>query len=227
MPRLEEDGAPFPYVFVYGFDLTLDGSQFNAPWAFFTSTLAMAASRWMATWGETIFVEKLWALFHPNCKLVRTGNAANFLGEEFGCGLADQPPDDLSDGKGTDSAIGFGGRDNSRSEICAEDLCWDVGGGESPKDFPHAVTWVSVKFGHPGPMLVPSTTRSRGSVGGREFDGEQELAEEALLRRNLLLAVVFHSLSSIPCSGAVSAPSGSNTLSTVCQEHSFLNGAQY
>ena len=30
-------------------------------------------------------------------------------------------------------------------------------------------------------MLVPSTTRSRGSVGGREFDGEQELAEEALL----------------------------------------------
>ena len=30
-------------------------------------------------------------------------------------------------------------------------------------------------------MLVPSTTKSRGSVGGREFDGEQELAEEALL----------------------------------------------
>ena len=29
-------------------------------------------------------------------------------------------------------------------------------------------------------MLVPSTTRSRGSVGGREFDGEK-LAEEALL----------------------------------------------
>ena len=29
-------------------------------------------------------------------------------------------------------------------------------------------------------MLVP-TTRTRGSVGGRELDGEQELAEEALL----------------------------------------------
>ena len=30
-------------------------------------------------------------------------------------------------------------------------------------------------------MLVHSTTRFRGSVGGREFDGEQELADEALL----------------------------------------------
>ena len=49
------------------------------------------------------------------------------------------------------------------------------------KGFPHAITWVSVKFGHPSPMLVPSTTRSRGSVGGREFDGEQELAKETLL----------------------------------------------
>ena len=68
-----------------------------------------------------------------------------------------------------------------RREVCAEDLCWNVSSGESPKGFPHTVTWVSVKFGHPRPMLVPSTTRSRGSVGGREFDGEQELAEEALL----------------------------------------------
>ena len=108
-------------------------------------------------------------------------HAAHFLGEEFGSGLADQPPDDLSDGKGTDSTIRFGGGDDSRREVCAEDLGWDIGSGESPKGFPHTVTWVSVKFGHPRPMLVPSTTRSRGSVGGREFDGEQELAEEALL----------------------------------------------
>ena len=83
--------------------------------------------------------------------------------------------------KRADSAIGFGGRGDSRREICAEDLCWDVGSSESPEGFPHAVTWVSVEFGHPSPVLVPSTTRSRGSVGGREFDCEQELAEEALL----------------------------------------------
>ena len=126
-------------------------------------------------------MEQLWALFHPNSKLVRAGNAAHFFGEKFGCGLADQPPDDLSDGKGTDSTIGFGGGDDSRREICAEDLCWDVSSGESPEGFPHAVAWVSDEFGHPSPVLVPSTTRSRGSVGGREFDGEQELAEEALL----------------------------------------------
>ena len=43
------------------------------------------------------------------------------------------------------------------------------------------MTWVSVEFSHPRPMLVPSTSRARGSVGGREFGGEQELAEEALL----------------------------------------------
>ena len=30
-------------------------------------------------------------------------------------------------------------------------------------------------------MLTSPTTRSCGSVGGREFDGEQELAEEAQL----------------------------------------------
>ena len=84
-------------------------------------------------------------------------------------------------GKGTDSTIRFGGGDNSRREVCAEDLSWDIGSSESPKSFPHAVTWFSVKFGHPRPMFVPSTTRSSGSVGGREFDGEHELAEEALL----------------------------------------------
>ena len=131
--------------------------------------------------GRDSFVEQLWALFHPNSKLVQAGNAAHFLGEEFGSGLADQPPDDLSDGEGADSAIGFGSRDDSRREICAEDLCWDASSGESPEGFPHAVAWVSVEFGHPSPVLIPSTTRSRGSVGGREFDGEQDLAEEALL----------------------------------------------
>ena len=96
--------------------------------------------------GRDNFEEQLRALFHPNSKLVRAGNAAHFLGEELGCGLGDQPPDDLSDGKGTDSAIGFGGRDDSRREICAEDLCWNVSSGESPEGFPHAVTLVSVKF---------------------------------------------------------------------------------
>ena len=30
-------------------------------------------------------------------------------------------------------------------------------------------------------LVLSTTTRSRGSGGGREFDGEQELAEEALL----------------------------------------------
>ena len=112
---------------------------------------------------------------------MQAGHAAHFLGEELGSGLTDKPPDDLSDGEGTDSAIGFGGENNSLREICAEDLSWDVGSGESPEGFPHTVTWVCVEFGHPSPVIVPSTTRSHGSVGGREFDGEQELAEEALL----------------------------------------------
>ena len=123
--------------------------------------------------GRDDFVEQLWALFRPHGKLVWASHAAHFLGEKFGSGLADWTSDDLSDGKGTDSTIGFGGGD--------EDLGWDIGSGESTKGFPHAVTWVSVEFRHPCPMLVPSTTRSRGSVGRRKFDGEQELAEEALL----------------------------------------------
>ena len=131
--------------------------------------------------GRDDFVEQLWALFSSQRQTGAAGDAAHFLGEEFGTGLADQPPDDLSDGKGTDSAIGFGGGDDSRREICAEDLGWDISSGESPEGFPHADTWVSVEFGHPSPVLIPSTTRSRGSVGRREFDGEQELAEETLL----------------------------------------------
>ena len=83
--------------------------------------------------------------------------------------------------KGRTPPLGLVAGTISCRKICAEDLCWDVCGGESPKGFPHAVTWVSVKFGHPSPMLVPSATISRGSVGGRDFDGEQELSEEALL----------------------------------------------
>ena len=65
----------------------------------------------------------------------------------------------MSDGEGADSAIGFGGGDDSRREVGTEDLCWYVGCGESPKGFQHA-----------------STTKSRGSVGGGKLDGEQELA---------------------------------------------------
>ena len=118
--------------------------------------------------GRDNFVEKLWALFHSHGKLVRAG-------------LADQPSDNVTDGKGADSKIGFGGGDSSRREVGAEDLFRDVGSGESPKGFPHTLTWVSVKFSHPHPTPVPPATRTRGSVGGREFDGEQELAEEALL----------------------------------------------
>ena len=57
------------------------------PWAFFTSTLAMAASSVDGDVGRDNFVEQLWALFHPNSKLVRAGNAAHFLGEKFGSGL--------------------------------------------------------------------------------------------------------------------------------------------
>ena len=83
--------------------------------------------------------------------------------------------------KGRTPPLGLVAGDDSRRKVCAEDLCWNVSSGESPKGFPHTVAWVSVEFGHPRPVLVPSTTRSRGSVGGREFDGEQELAEEALL----------------------------------------------
>ena len=158
VPRFEEDGAPFPYVLVWGFNLTLGGLPFDRTVGVFHINTGHGG---VSVDGDVVrdnFVEKLWALFRPNGKLVRADDAAHILGEEFGSGLADQPPDDLSDGKGADSAIGFGGRGDSRREICAEDLCWDVGSGESPEGFPHAVTWVSVEFGHPGPVLVPSTT---------------------------------------------------------------------
>ena len=71
MSRLEEDGAPLPYVFVWGFNLTLDRSPIRPRRGrFFTSTLAMAASRWTATRAETSVVEQLRALFHPHRKLV-------------------------------------------------------------------------------------------------------------------------------------------------------------
>ena len=141
----------------------------------------MAASRWMATWGRDDFVEQLWALLHPNSKLVRAGNAAHFLGEKFGSGLADQPPDDLSMAKGRTPPLGLVAGTIRAARYVPRDPGWDIGSGESPEGFPHAVTWVSVEFSHPRPLLVPSTTRSRGSVGGREIDGEQELAKEALL----------------------------------------------
>ena len=141
----------------------------TAPWAFFTSTLAMAASRWMATWAETILWSSSGPCFIPAanwCGLeilrtffVRSQAVAVQTSRLMTCPMA----------KGRTPPLG------------AEGLCWNVSSGESPEGFPHAVTWVSVKFGHPSPVLVPSTTRSRGSVGGREFDSEQELTEEALL----------------------------------------------
>ena len=61
VPCFEEDGTPFPNVLIKGFNLTLDGSPFNRTVGIFTSTLAMAASRWMATWAETI----LWSSSGP------------------------------------------------------------------------------------------------------------------------------------------------------------------
>ena len=45
----------------------------TAPWAFVTSTLAMAASRWMATWAETILWSSSGPCFIPTanwCELV-------------------------------------------------------------------------------------------------------------------------------------------------------------
>ena len=167
--RLEEDGAPLPYVFVKGFHLTLDDpTHSTAPWAFFTSTLAMAASRRIATWAETTLWSSSGPCFISTANWWGARHAAHLLGEKLGGGIAYESSDDLSDGEGADSAIGFGGGDDSRREVGTEDLCWDVGCGESPKGFPHASTRVSVKFGHPRPMFVPSTTRSRGSVGGRK-----------------------------------------------------------
>ena len=49
--------------------------------------------------------------------------------------------------KGRTPPLGLGGGDDSRREVCAEDFSWDIGGGESPKLFPHAITWVTVEFG--------------------------------------------------------------------------------
>ena len=120
MSRFEEDGAPFPYVFVWGFNLTLDGPPFDRSVGTFHINAGLGGVSVDGDVGRDDFVEQLWALFHPNSKLVRAGNAAHFLGEKFGSGLADQPPDDLSDGKGTDASIVFGGKDDSCRKICAE-----------------------------------------------------------------------------------------------------------
>ena len=126
----------------------------TTPWAFFTYGGVSVDG----DVGRDDFVQLLWALFHPHSKLVGARHAAHLLGEKLGGGLAYETPDDLSDGEGADSAIGFGGGDDSRREVV---LC-----GESPKGFPHASTRVSVKFRHPRPIFIPSTTMSRGSVGG-------------------------------------------------------------
>ena len=156
VPRLEEDGAPLPYVFVLGFDLALFGSPFECAGGVFHIDTGHGGVSVDGDVGRDDFVEQLWAMFHPHSKLVRAGNAAHFLGEEFGSGLADQLPDDLSDGKGTDSAIGFGGGDHSRREVCAEDLCRKVSSGESPKGFPsNSVIQVQCSYlPPPGPAAL-------------------------------------------------------------------------
>ena len=153
----------------------------TAPWAFFTSTLAMAASRWMATWAENNLWSSSGPCFIPTANWCGLVTLRTFLVRSLAVALQTSRLMTCPMAKGRTPPLGFGGKDDSRSEICAEDLCWNVSSGESPKGFPHTVAWVSVELCHPSPVLVPSTTRSRGSVGGREFDAEQELAEEALL----------------------------------------------
>ena len=118
----------------------------------------------------------LWALFHPHSKLVWAGHAAHFLGE-FGCGLANGRLMTCPMAKGRTPPLGLVAGTIRAARYVPRDHGWDIGRGEPPKGFPH-----TVEFGHPRPMLVPSTTRSRGSVRGEggEFVGEQELAEETL-----------------------------------------------
>ena len=148
----------------------MDGSPFNRTVGIFHINAGHGGVSVNGDVGRDNFVEQLWALFHPNGKLVRAGNAAHFLGEEFGSGLADQPPGDLSNGEGADFPVRFGGGDDAGREVGAEDLCWDVSSG----GFPNACTEVSIASCHPFPMFVPATPRSGGSALGGNFDGEQE-----------------------------------------------------
>ena len=51
VPRFEEDGSPFPHVFVWGFDFTLDGPPSNRTVGVFHIN---TGHRLMATRAETI-----------------------------------------------------------------------------------------------------------------------------------------------------------------------------
>ena len=99
VPSFEEDGAPFPYVFVWGFDLTLDGTPFNRTMGVFSHR--HWPWRRLGGWrrGPRRFCGEALGLVSSPRQLVWAGNAAHFLGEELGSGLADQPPGDLPDGE--------------------------------------------------------------------------------------------------------------------------------
>ena len=156
-------------------------SHSTAPWAFFTSTLAMAASRWMATWAETILWSSSGPCFIPTANwcglvmlrtfLVRSLAVALQASRLMTCPMAKGRTPPLGLVAGTIRAARYVPRISVGTSAVA-----------SLQKASHTQShWFSVKFGHPGPMPVPSTTRSRGSVGGGKLDGEQELAEEALL----------------------------------------------
>ena len=183
VPRLEEEAAPLPYV-------SCQGCRSHSGWLPIRLRCGRFSRRhwpWRRLGGSGDVGRDDFCGVAQGLACVPTANCCGlvmlrtFLVRSLALALQTSLLMTCPMAKGTDSVIGFGGRDDSRRETCAEDLCWDIGSGESPKGFPHAVAWVSVEFGHPSPVLVPSTTWSRGSVGGREFDGEQELAEEALL----------------------------------------------
>ena len=72
-PTLKRTAHPF-HTFLSKASVSLwMATHSTAPWAFFTSTLAMAASRWMATWAETILWSNSGPCFIPTanwCGLV-------------------------------------------------------------------------------------------------------------------------------------------------------------
>ena len=181
VPHFEGDGAPHLYVFVKGFDLTLDGSPLDRAVGVFHIDTGHGGVTVDSDVAETILWRSSGPCFIPTANWCGLVMLRTFLVRSLAVALQTSRLMTCPDGEGADSAIGVGSGDNSRHEVSTENLRWNVGSGESPKGFPHAVAWVSVEFCHPSPVLVPSTTRSRGSVGGREFDGEQQLAEEALL----------------------------------------------
>ena len=156
--RLEEDATPLPEVFVKGSDVLKNGSPFRSSLSVLDVDAGLGSVRMDGDLGRDSLVEYLWAWFHFCRILVRSGHW-----------FVNQSMDDLSDGDWADSTVRFRAGHDVGGQVGAEDLRRDIGGGVLPEGFLDAPYLVSIVCGYPFPMLVPTTSRTRGSVQRRKF----------------------------------------------------------